>query len=115
LAKKKKPLMDNIKWHKVSGFGSLYEFKEQGDEVIGDYQGARKAANGNLIHTVTAIDGEDLSFWGSGLLDKILSDESLKGRTLKIVYQGKKKVKIDIDGKKKTTNVRQYDVYTAEV
>ena len=103
----------SVKWNRI-GYSSnkMFSFEKAGDELIGVYQGDHEASNGNLIHTMQL--GEVLvDFWGCGLLDKILVAD-LQGETLKILYNGKKLIKMDIGGKNKKVNVRQYEVSIAE-
>ena len=93
----------SVKWNRI-GYSNnkMFNFEKAGDELIGVYMGDHEAANGNLIHTMRL--GEVLvDFWGSGLLNKILAAD-LQGLTLKIVYKGKKPIKLDIDGKSKKVN-----------
>lgn len=75
---------------KGGDFAGSWNFEEQGD-LIGVYEGSKEVGTKNgdrTLHTFD-VDGEEITVWGTAILDSRLSDVE-EGQRVKVVKTGDK-------------------------
>jgi len=99
-------------WKSKLDFNPIFSLAK-GESCIGLFTGTREVAKiSSKLHSIT-INEIDYDMYGCGSLDAQLADVKA-GTEVKILYSGKKRANIDINGKITPKEVHNYTVFTKE-
>lgn len=97
-----------------AAFDKTINVKEKkGQKTEGFYKGVKSVEGYGNVHSIT-INGEKVSFWGSGQLDYKLKTVPV-GAMVYIVYNGMEKAELEIADKKGKVKKVTKDVHTFDV
>ena len=76
-------------WKEATGKHPIWEYKKDGDEIMGLLVEIKKEVgpNSSMLYTVEKKGGEKFGIWGSTVLDMRMSDVMV-GEEVKITYKG---------------------------
>ena len=80
-----------MQWKKINNTANIWNF-ELMSELEGTYVGVKEnvGENNSRLYYIKKIDGEEVAFWGSALLDDLMRSVSVNA-CLRIRYLGKEK------------------------